>query len=432
MSIWYPMTLQGEGSPPLKIERAEGDILYTEDGREIIDGISSWWTCIHGHRNPDIMQAIRNQTEKLDHVMLAGFTHRPAEELAEIVLDSCNRIFSHVFYSDNGSNAVEIALKIAHQYYRNKDGSRTRKTKFVRFSLSYHGDSIGALSVGGESVFTRIFRNLSFPCFEFPSPNCVNCPWGKEPTTCSTECLEQFRKFSDLRHEEITAVILEPLVSGANGMVFHSEKFLRELFHITREKRILLILDEVFTGLFRTGDWYAFQKAGIEPDLVCIAKGLTGGTLPLAMTLIQEEIYSAFVSSDPMKAFFHGHTMTGNPIACSAGIASLRILQEKGFDLLNDLESRLKQVAQELIEIHADSIQNMRVLGGILAFEVVQDLGPDEYLNPVGKKLREACIQRGALIRPLGNTVYLTPSYHISRENLDRLVRILSEVLDLL
>ncbi|MCC5814913.1 MAG: adenosylmethionine--8-amino-7-oxononanoate transaminase [Leptospira sp.] len=435
MNIWHPMSIQGNSSP-IKIRRAEGDFLYRENGEAIIDAISSWWTVIHGHRHPAIMEAIRKQTERLDHVIFAGFTHEPAEELAQLILDSMNADldsghFSKVFFSDNGSNAVEIAVKIAHQFYKNRGTIRDKKKSiFVRFSLSYHGDSIGAMSVGGESVFTRIFRELSFPTKEFPSPNCIRCPWGKIPDTCSTECLDDFRSFSTDHEEEITAVLVEPLVSGANGMVFHSEKFLQELRRITKEKNIFLILDEVFTGLYRTGEWYAFAKARIQPDIVCLAKGLTGGTLPLAVTVVTEEIYREFDTADPLKAFYHGHTMTGNPLACSAAVASLGILKEQGRDLIGKLEENLRSRGEMLASALPNLVRDMRVLGGILAFEVEQDLGPDEYLNPLGRRIREACLERGVLIRPLGNTVYLTPSYHIGQDSLDQIFSVLRDVLE--
>lgn len=431
------MSIQ-DGSIPIRIRRSFGDFLEREDGSTIIDAISSWWTCIHGHCHPEIMNAIRSQTEKLDHVIFAGFSHNPAEELADLVLESTGRQFHKVFFSDNGSNAVEIAVKLALQFFRNRNASFFGQSKeypdknrknFVRFSLSYHGDSIGAMSLGGESVFTRIFRDLAFPTREFPTPNCTHCPWGKKPSHCQTECLGDFSRYLETSGGETVAVVLEPLVSGANGMIFHSEKFLVRLRELTKSYGILMVFDEVFTGLFRTGEWYAFTRAEVLPDLVCLAKGLTGGTLPLALTLVSEEIYREFDSPDPEKGFFHGHTMAGNPIACAGAVASLKILFREGRSQVENLNRRLVAGAESLQNALGDRIRDMRVMGSILAFEVNQDLGADEYLNPIGRRIRDLCIEAGVLIRPLGNTVYLTPPYNISSENLEKVFFVLEKVL---
>ncbi|WCL51306.1 adenosylmethionine--8-amino-7-oxononanoate transaminase [Leptospira sp. GIMC2001] len=429
------MTIQRSENSLIRIERGEGEFIYTDKGAKIIDAISSWWTVIHGHNHPHIMDAIRKQTSELDHVIFAGFTHPKAELLARKILNSTKLnnefSFSKVFFSDNGSNAIEIALKIALQFFRNRNKKTDHKRKsFVRFSLSYHGDSIGAMSVGGDSVFTRIFRDLAFPTKEFQSPNCVRCPYQLKPESCSTECLDDFRKSMEQVSEDIVAVILEPLVSGANGMVFHSDRYLREVRRITQDYGILLILDEVFTGMYRTGSWYAFQKATIKPDIVCLAKGLTGGTLPLALTLTTDEIYSEFDSPDPNKAFFHGHTMSGNPLACAAAIASMEILEESGANQVKSLETKLNLFGNNLLKRLGDRIRDFRVLGAIAAFEVEVELGRDEYLNPVGAKIRKACLDNGVLIRPLGNTVYITPPYNIAEQSLETVFTVLTNVLE--
>jgi adenosylmethionine-8-amino-7-oxononanoate aminotransferase len=459
--IWHPMSIEWGENQPRRVVQAEGDYITLESGQRILDGISSWWTCIFGHRPPEIMEAIQTQLTKLDHVLLAGFSHEPAEKFAEGLLRSTGNQFHKVFFSDNGSNAVEIAVKLAVQFFRNRNRSEDRDKKiWVRFSKSYHGDSIGAMSLGGDSVFTRIFRDLSFPSLEFPSPNCKACYLGKKPETCQVECLEDFRKELEIRNQkkaksandrknqreeskstryprkaqdpdsQILGVILEPLVAGANGMIFHSEKFLQRLRQITKENGVILIFDEVFTGLYRTGDWYAFLKANVQPDLLCLAKGLTGGSLPLGVTLVSEEIYREFYSPDPNKAFYHGHTMSGNPIACAAGVASLDLLGKTGSELVSQLEKNLRKVGVDLEGRFPGLVRNLRVMGGILAFEVETDLGPDEYLNPLGRRIRESCMNLGLLIRPLGNTVYLTPSYRIQESDLDFALQVLTAVLE--
>lgn len=425
------MSILGGSEKEIHIQSAQDEFLYINKGHKIIDAISSWWTCIHGHRNPRIMEAIRKQTESLDHVIFAGFTHDPGEILAEEILKTTNNEFEAVFFSDNGSNAIEIAVKLAVQFFKNKNHSKdiNRKT-WIRFTKSYHGDSIGAMSLGGESVFTRIFRDLNFPSKEYKSPDCMNCPWGKSPSNCKVECLDEMEQDFKSQSHTIVGVVVEPLVSGANGMVFHEEKFLQRLRRLTQERDIVLILDEVFTGMLRTGEWYAYQKAKIQPDMICLAKGLTGGSLPLALTLIRKEIVEAFRSENLNHAFYHGHTMAGSALACSAGIASLEILQETGKENISRLEACFHSKKKVLEERFPHKIKNLRYLGAIFAMEVVQDIGPDEYLNPIGRKMRSLAMEQGVLIRPLGNTVYLTPPYNIRDSSLDTIFAVLENILE--
>jgi adenosylmethionine-8-amino-7-oxononanoate aminotransferase len=429
--IWHPMSLLGLESDEIKIVQAKGDFLITDRGEKIIDAIASWWTCIHGHNHPKIMEAIRKQTYSLDHVIFAGFTNEPAEQLAEKVLSKTNHDFKAVFFSDNGSNAIEIAVKLAVQFFKNRNISRDKDRKtWIRFSKSYHGDSIGAMSLGGESVFTRIFRDLNFPTKEFDTPDCINCPWNKTPNNCKVECLDELELYINHHPFEVVGAVVEPLVSGANGMIFQHPKFLQKLRLLTKQFGVFLILDEVFTGFFRTGEWFAYQKAHILPDMICLAKGLTGGTLPLALTLIREEIVKEFESKDPAKAFFHGHTMSGNPIACSAALASLEILEKEGLKNIQELELKFEIAKRKLEKKFPDQLRSIRFMGGIFAMEVNQDLGPDEYLNPIGRKLRSQALKQGVLIRPLGNTLYLTTPYNIQDENLNQVFSVIESILE--
>lgn len=452
--VWHPLTPQKETIAPRKIVRADKEFLFTDKGETIIDAISSWWVMIHGHNHPKIMESIRKQTEKLDHVMLAGFTHDSAIELAEKLIEFSNRksetkkitesneqigkkerLFSNannefrkVFFSDNGSNAVEIAIKIATQYYSNKGLSS--KQLFIGFSKSYHGDSIGAMGASGENLFNNPYKHLLFPKKEFPAPNCFNCPKGKVRETCKVECLEDLETFLEEKQTEVAGVILEPLVMGAFGMVFYDSKVLQKLERICKKNDVLLVLDEVFTGFGRLGENFAFQLAGITPDLVAIAKGLSGGALPIAATLVTEEVYSEFVSSDLKKSFFHAHTMTGNPIACSAAIASIELLEAQNTKaIVSNLETRYAQFSQKLKTEHGNLVTNPRQLGSIFAFEIQKDFGEDEYLNPIGKEFREFSLGRGVLLRPLGNTIYVAPPYTISETSLTKIFLVIEDFL---
>ncbi|BDA79798.1 adenosylmethionine--8-amino-7-oxononanoate aminotransferase BioA [Leptospira kobayashii] len=430
-STWIPLTIQNAKESIIPIQSAFKEFLYGVDGKEYIDGISSWWTCIHGHRHPEIMQAIQRQTEVLDHVMLAGFLHEPAESLSKKILNQAGGNYKKVFYSDNGSNAVEIALKLAIQYYKNRDGEKSgrHRSKFIVFSSSYHGDSIGGMNVSGITYFNRIFAELRFPVFEIDAPNPSGFSSDEEISAYYADILSRVKNTILENPDEYAGVVIEPLVFGATGMVFYDAEFLRGLKKITNELDVLLIFDEVFTGMGRTGEYFAFQKADAVPDLVAFAKGLTGGSLPLAATLVTEKIYNAFLTEDPYKSFFHAHTMTGNPLACSAGLASIGILEKEGLDQVKKLEISFRKRMEELVLLHPDNILNPRVLGGIFAFELNQKIGEDEYLNPIGKKLRAKLLEKNILLRPLGNTVYITPPYNISDSSLDRIFSALEQAI---
>jgi len=430
-STWIPLTLQNRDESVLQIQSASKEFLYDKSGKEYIDGISSWWTCIHGHRHPEIMEAIRQQTGVLDHVMLAGFLHDPAELLSKKILSLSGGNYKKVFYSDNGSNAVEIALKFAIQYYKNRDGEKSgrHRSKFIVFSSSYHGDSIGGMNVSGITYFNRIFAELRFPVYEIGAPDRFQFSTKEETSIHYTNLLSQVKEAISENQDEYAGIVIEPLVFGASGMIFYDPEFLQGLRKIATELDILLIFDEVFTGMGRTGEYFAFQKADAVPDLIAFAKGLTGGSLPLAATLVSEKIYHTFLTDDPYKSFFHAHTMTGNPIACSAGLASLAVLEKEGLDQVKKLESDFRKRIQGLVSSHPEVLINPRVLGGICAFELNQTIGEDEYLNPIGKKLRAKLLEKHILLRPLGNTVYITPPYNISESSLDRIFSALDQAI---
>ncbi|WP_000638430.1 adenosylmethionine--8-amino-7-oxononanoate transaminase, partial [Leptospira interrogans] len=369
--IWYPFTLQFEPDSPLKIERAKGEFLYDELGNSYIDGISSWWVSIHGHNHPKIVQAVKNQLEKLDHVLLAGFTHDPAEKLAAELLKITDGLFQKVLYSDNGSTAVEIMIKLAYQYFQNI-GEVDRKI-FIKWNSSYHGDTIGTMSVGGNSVFNRVFQGLMFPTKEFQTPNCNFCPMGKKPESCKVECIDPIEEFFQKSPKAVAGIVIEPLILGSGGMIFYKEEVLQRLETISKKYGSLLLLDEVFTGFGRTGSVFAYQRAKIRPDFIALAKGLSAGVSAVAVTLTTDRIHSAFVTADPEKGFYHGHTMTGNPIACSAALASLKIFfEENRLEQILRLESKLNVGLKKIAKEFPKAVKNCRVLGavGVLELEV--------------------------------------------------------------
>jgi adenosylmethionine---8-amino-7-oxononanoate aminotransferase len=425
--IWYPFTIQKSVYEPLKIQRAFQEFLYSVDSTQYIDAVSSWWVSVHGHNHPVMIQAVKDQLDQLDHVLLAGFTHEPALQLAESILQLTNsnnflyngsKTFHKVFYSDNGSCAVEIALKMAYQYFKNigVDG----KEKFIKFSSSYHGDTFGAMSVGGFSEFTSVFSNILLPnVLEFPSPNCYSCPVNQNRETCLTDCMNQLTHYIQENHHQVACIILEPLIQGAGGFCFYKPEVLSKIRTLCDEYSILLIFDEVFTGFGRTGEMFAFQYAKVQPDLMTVAKGLSGGVLPIAATLANEKVYHAFYSDDPMKTFYHGHSMTGTPPACAAALASIRLFQtEDRLSQVKKLELQMKERLSSLEKKHGSKIRNIRVLGAVAAFDLV--VKEEKYSNPIGKVFKQNCLDKKVVVRPLGNVVYLTPPYIISETSLDQ------------
>ncbi|EQA63149.1 adenosylmethionine--8-amino-7-oxononanoate transaminase [Leptospira alexanderi] len=425
--IWYPFTLQFESNPPLKIERAKGEFLYDESGNSYIDAVSSWWVSIHGHNHPKIIQAVKNQLDKLDHVLLAGFTHDPAEKLASELLKITDGLFHRVLYSDNGSTAVEIMIKLAYQYFQNT-GETDRRT-FIKFNTSYHGDTIGAMSVGGNSVFNRVFQGLMFPTEEFLTPNCSFCPMKKKPDSCNVECVDPIEEFFQRNPKSVAGIVIEPLILGSGGMIFYKEEVLQRLEKISKKYGTLLLVDEVFTGFGRTGSLFAYQRAKIRPDLVAMAKGLSAGAAAIAATLTTDKIHSAFVTPEPEKGFYHGHTMTGNPIACSAALASIELLLvEDCLDQVARLESKLRVGLKKIAEEYPKAIRDCRILGavGVLELEVGNESG---YSYSGNKILKKKFLEKGVLLRPLGNVIYITPPYSIKDSSLEKVFSAIRETL---
>ena len=400
--IWHPFTQHGLGEPIPLVTHAEGAALYTADGRRVIDGISSWWVTTHGHCNPRIMAAIAEQTTKLDQIIFAGWTHEPAETLARGLTAIMPPSLSYVFFSDSGSTSVEVALKMALGYWANRGAARHR---ILVMEHSYHGDTIGAMSVGERGVFNAPYAPLLFDVGTLPFPVA-----GKEQATL--DALEAACR------DAPAALIIEPLLLGAGGMLIYPPWVLAEMRAICARHDVLFIADEVMTGWGRTGTLLACEQADVVPDILCLSKGLTGGAIPLAVTLASEAIYDAHLSPDRSRMFFHSSSYTANPIACAAANANLAIWRDEPVTArIADLGQRQAQRLTRLAAL--PGVANPRALGTIAAVDLVDPAGGG-YLSNLAPRLLAHFRERDLLLRPLGNTVYVMPPYCIDDADLDR------------
>ncbi|MDF1833398.1 MAG: adenosylmethionine--8-amino-7-oxononanoate transaminase [Alteraurantiacibacter sp. bin_em_oilr2.035] len=409
--VWHPFHQHGLGEDIPLVERAEGALLYTSDGREIVDAISSWWVTTLGHNHPRIVAAIRQQAEKLDQLIFAGWTHQPAEDLARGLTAMTPPALQYVFFSDSGSTAVEVALKMALGFWANRGDSRHR---ILVLEHSYHGDTIGAMSIGERGVYNRAYSPLLFDVGTIPFPH-------KGAEQASLDALNSACSAGD-----IAAFIVEPLVLGAGGMLVYPAHVLAEMRAICAAHDVLFIADEVMTGWGRTGTLLACEQAGVVPDILCLAKGITGGSMPLAVTMASAPIYDAHYSTDRSKLFFHSSSYTANPIACAAANANLAIWQEGG--VLEQVTSLAAREADGFAHLAAKhSLANLRQCGSIIAMDVdVTDAG---YLSDLAPRMKAGFLQRDILLRPLGNTIYLMPPYCMTQDQLDRILTAIDEVL---
>jgi adenosylmethionine---8-amino-7-oxononanoate aminotransferase len=399
-AIWHPYTQAHTASSPIPIISGKGSYLFDEQGKRYIDAISSWWVTLHGHAHPYIAEQVGRQFDKLEQVIFAGFTHLPAIELAERLLKILPVGQDKIFYSDNGSTAVEVALKMCLQYWYNKGAPRK---KILAFEHGYHGDTFGAMAVSGRSAWTAPFSSLLFDVLYIPVPTLEN--------------IEATKLVIKQHCQDIACFIFEPLVQGSAGMLMHSVVQLDELLVHCRNCDILLIQDEVFTGFGRTGKIFAADHLVTKPDLVCLSKGLTGGTMPFGITSCCNQIYEAFLSEDLYKTLFHGHSFTANPLACVAALASLDLLETKYTqDNIGRIDAQHKGFSAEMSD--EKKILNIRQCGTILAFDWYDGSHPS-YFSALRNKLYHYFLDRGILLRPLGNTLYLVPPYCTSEEDLN-------------
>jgi adenosylmethionine-8-amino-7-oxononanoate aminotransferase len=406
--------------PPMLIDRAEGLFLFDAEGNRYYDAISSWWCLVHGHGHPRIREAVTRQMERLDHVLFAGVTHEPAVRLASRLAAIAPEGLSRVFFSDNGSTAVEVALKMSLQCWRNL--GREERTGFICLDHGYHGDTTGCMSVSGVEAFLRAFRPILFPARRVPAPYCYRCPVGKAYPGCGVSCVAALGDALREGGETVAAVILEPLLLGAGGMIVYPPEFLSRAAALARTLGVHLILDEVATGFGRTGTMFACEQAGVSPDFLCLSKGLTGGTMPLAATLTTAEVYNSFLGGpDSGKTFYHGHTYTANPVGCAAALASLDLFEEEELvDRVARLAPRLAEGVRELAGLPL--VGDVRGIGTVAALELVRDKETKEPLPgtaPLFRELRHEGLRRGLFLRPLGNVVYLFLPQAVTSEALD-------------
>jgi adenosylmethionine---8-amino-7-oxononanoate aminotransferase len=426
-AIWHPYTQMKVAPLPLPIVRGQGVYLYTEDGRRLLDGISSWWVNIHGHSHPKLNAALAAQAEKLEHVLFAGATHEPAVALAEQLLSILPPGLSRIFYSDNGSTAIEVALKMAWQYWQNQGEPNRRE--FITLHHAFHGDTVGAMSSSEQSGFTKAFEGLMFPVHRVHAPYCHRCPIGRKRSECAIDCLADLERTLAAHAGSIAAVLVEPMLQAAGGMIVWPAEFLAGVRRLCNQYDTLMIADEILTGFGRTGLMFACEHASVTPDLMCLSKGLTGGYLPLAVTATTKRIYEAFLSDDRSKAFFHGHSYTANPLGCAVALASLELFQtENTLSRVRALEAQFRHRLESLRGMK--NVGDVRGIGAVAAIELSTNTG--SYFDSVGPRLYDAFLNRGLLLRPLGSILYFMPPYAITADEVDwafdQIAEVLSEI----
>jgi len=432
-SVWHPYTQMLTRPDPIPVVRGEGVYLYTEDGRRLLDGTSSWWVNIHGHSHPRLNDALAAQARRIEHVVFANCTHAPAVDLAERLIAILPKGLTRVFYSDNGSTAVEVALKLARQYWINR-GQPRRKT-FITLRHAYHGDTVGAMSASEASLFTRPFASMLFDVARAESPYCYRCPLGLVRESCEIACLGPAPGTLEAQlaaHEgEVAGVLVEPMLQGAGGMIVWPHEFLAGVRGLCDRFGTLMIADEVLTGFGRTGRMFACEHAGVSPDLICLSKALTAGYMPLGASVATDEIYDAFLSEDRTRTFFHGHSFTANPLACAVAVASLDLFDENAMlDRVALLEGWLREGLEPLGRLAI--VGDVRVIGGVGILELVSDRRTKVsggYLDDAGPRLTAAFLERGLLLRPLGNIVYVMPPYVITRDETAWIAEVIADVL---
>ena len=425
--IWHPCSQMKdyEELPPIVIERGQGVWLYDVEGNRYLDAISSWWTNLFGHCNKRLNDALKAQADKLEHVIFANFSHKPAIELSQKLVEIAPKGLEKVFFSDDGSTSVEVALKMSFQYHQQK-GNYT-KLKFACFTNSYHGETLGALSVGSIDLYSKIYKPILKESIEIQGPDCFRCKYHKTRYSCNVECFEEVEKILEKHHKEICAVIIEPIIQCAGGMKIYPPKFLKLLREVCTSYDVHLIADEVAVGFGRTGKMFACEHAGITPDFLCLSKGLTAGYMPLAVTLTTQEIFDAFYADYvELKAFLHSHSYTGNPLACAVALESLKIFEEYNvLKKINEKATYLEELARKTFDNHR-FVGEYRQFGFVGAIELVEDKATKkefDWRKRVGYHIYKTALKKGLLIRPLGNVIYFMPPFVIEKDEIDFMVR---------
>lgn len=432
--LWHPFTQmqEWEQDPPLIIEKGKGSYLIDTEGRKYLDGTSSIWVNLHGHRHPRLDRALITQLKQIAHSTFLGLSNPPAILLARELIRLAPKGLRRVFYSDNGSTAVEVALKMAVQYWQQRQPAAGPKHSFLHLKMAYHGDTVGAVSVGNIELFHARFKPLLFPTQQVDPPYCYRCPLNLSYPACRMACIDPLEALLKTRHRELAAVILEPLVQAAAGMMVAPPGYLRRVRELCTEYHVLLIVDEVATGFGRTGKMFACQHEGVTPDLMAISKGLTGGYMPLAATLTTEEIYRAFLGRyEDWKTFFHGHSYTGNPLGCAVALANLDIFRRE--QTLTQVRKKSRLLARLLRPLALLShVGDIRQCGFMVGIELVEDRHtkrPYPLELRIGHRVAQACRVRGLLLRPLGNVIALVPPLSVTPQELTGMVAILDKAI---
>lgn len=423
--VWHPFTQMRdwEAEPPIVIERGEGSYLIDTDGNRWLDGVANIWTNVHGHCKREINEAIKAQVDRLEHSTQLGLANDQAAILAKRLVEITPAGLCKVFYSDNGSTAVEVAVKMAFQYHRHRGEKRNR---FISFENAYHGDTVGAMSVGGIDIYHAVFNPLLFDTIHAPSPYCYRCPMGRQDReSCGMECLNELERLMALHGEETAALVIEPLVQGAGGMIVQPKGFLKRVRGLCDKYGVLMITDEVAVGFGRTGAMFACEHEGATPDIMALSKGITAGYLPLAATMTTQVIYDAFLGDySELKTFFHGHTFTGNPIACAAAIASLDLFEQEG--LLASLSLKISYMADRLkVMAELPHVGETRQCGMVGAIELVEDKEtkkPYPWEDRVGMRVCREAKKHGLFLRPLGDIIVIFPPLAISMDEMELLM----------
>ncbi|MCM3409700.1 adenosylmethionine--8-amino-7-oxononanoate transaminase [Metabacillus litoralis] len=429
--IWHPCSQMKdyEEFPPIVIKKGDGIYLYDENGKQYMDAVSSWWVNLFGHSNQRISQALSQQAFELEHVIFENFTHEPAILLAEKLVEYTPKGLNKVFFADNGSSAIEVALKMSFQYHMQKN--KPNKKRFLSLTDAYHGETLGALSVGGVSLYNEVFQPLLLNTVRAQGPDCYRCPFNQTPNHCDTPCISFVEEQLEKHAEETTAIIIEPLIQAAAGMKMYPPSYLKKLKELCLQYDVHLIADEVAVGFGRTGTLFACEQAGITPDFMCLSKGLTGGYLPLSVVMTTDDVYEAFYDDyASMKAFLHSHSYTGNPLACRVALEVLNIFEEENIIKENQVKSIYmgEKASQEFSDL--PYVGEYRQIGMVGAIELVRDKETKEPFpskERVGYQIYRIALEKGLLLRPLGNVLYFMPPYVIEKEEIDKMIQVASD-----
>jgi adenosylmethionine-8-amino-7-oxononanoate aminotransferase len=429
--LWHPFTQQQnwEAEPQLVIVAAEGNYLIDSEGRHYLDGVSSLWANLHGHQHPHINAAIKAQLDKVAHTTMLGLTHPAAIQLGKRLVELAPGHLSRVFYSDTGAAAMEIALKIAFQYWQQTNPPQPQKCYFLPMTNAYHGDTVGAMSIGGLDIYRRVYKPLFFPTLAVDSN--IACTCGSQPscTACNVPCLDEIERVISQHAHELAAVVMEPLFQGAAGIRVYPRGYTRAIWEMAKRQGVLFIVDEVATGFGRTGKMFACEHEGIEPDIMGLAKGISGGYLPLAATLTTEEIYQAFLG--PGRTFYHGHTYTGNPLACAAALANLDIFEQE--HVLDRLQPHIEQLRQGLERINRlPLVADIRQYGMVVGIELARHKDrqqPFPAEKKIGVQMITEARQHGVMLRPLSDVIVLMPPLSISKQELTTLLDVVERAI---